>query len=279
MALPLAAMTRRAKPRKRAVTFRPVRVPAMLATDLYASVYAPIVTAWLEAIPAIMDEYERTLATMTTDSPADVRTWIERTDGVVISLYAKLRDELARWSRRFEVLHRRKWTASVLAATGVDLSTMIGPEAARNPLSVVVERNVDLVRNVSDQARGRIADAVFRGFTKRSPAREVAAELREAVTMSRRRALLIASDQANKLAGALDQERRREVGIDCWFWQHSGKLHAREDHLSRDGNLYSDNPDRVGQSSDGKEILSEPSDLPTQLPYCGCTSRACLIID
>lgn len=265
MALPLAAMTRRSRPRKRSVTFRPVRIPGTLASDLYASAYAPIIAAWSEAIPAIIAEYERTLASLTTDSPADVRVRIEGGDSVVATLLLTMRDRLARWSRTFEAHHRRRWTASVLTATGIDIKTMIGPEAAHETIETVIERNVGLVRNVSEQARGRIADSVFRGFTKRTPAREIAAELREAVAMARRRALNIASDQAAKLAGALDQERRREVGIATWEWVSSGKVHFREEHAARDGREYSDE--------------DPPESMPGEEINCGCTSRAVLHLD
>ena len=263
--IPLASMTRRVKPRKTRFAFRPVKVPATLASDLYAAGYAEVVAAWGNALPQIMAEYERTLASLATDSPADVSVRIERAEGVVATLMVTLRSRLARWAARFEAMHRRKWVASTLTATGVDLSTMIGPEAARQTLETVIERNVGLVRNVSEQARGRIADAVFRGLTQRKPAVDVARELREAVAMSRRRSLNIASDQASKLAGALDQERRREVGIAEWKWVSSGKLHFRPEHAARDGNIYSDD--------------DPPSDMPGELINCGCSSAAYLDLD
>lgn len=265
MKIDLAAMTKRARPtRRKEITLRPVRTPATLATDLYQQVYAPVLSAWNEAIPALMAEYERTLAQLTADSPADVRITLERNEGVVAQILLALRQRLTRWSQRAEAQHRQRWTASVLSATGVNLSTVIGPETARMTLETVVERNVELVTNVSAQARQRIADAVFRGFTTRSPAADVARELREAIAMGRRRALNIASDQTAKLASALDQERRREAGIDTWEWVHSGAAHPREEHLERDGDRYTDD--------------DPPPDMPGEEINCGCTSRAVLIL-
>ena len=88
-----------------------------------------------------------------------------------------------------EAWHRARWRGAVLTATSVDLQTMIGPADVRETVEAVIQRNVGLVRSVSDETRRRIGDAVFRGLQKRTPAREVARELREAVAMSRRRAL------------------------------------------------------------------------------------------
>lgn len=256
----LAGMTQRAKPRLRAVTFRPIRIPATLATDLFQTAYKPMLSIWSDALGPIMTEYERTLAQVTTDSPVDVTARLESADGLLLVLSATLRDRLARWARRLEATHRQRWRASVLTATGIDLATMIGPEAARVSIATSIERNVALVSSVSDQARGRIADAVFRGFTNRTPAKLVARELTEALGMARRRAINIAADQSTKLASALDQERRREAGITEWKWVHSGKQHPREEHEARDGNIYSDD--------------EPPADMPGELPFCGCSSAA-----
>jgi SPP1 gp7 family putative phage head morphogenesis protein len=259
----LAAIVKRTKnPRRKEIPLRPVRMPATMATDLYQSVYQPILAAWEQAIPAILAEYERTLAEVTTDSPVDVRIAINSGEGVVATIMLALRSRLARWTQRFEAQHRARWTASVLSATGVNLQTMIGPETARMTLEAVIEQNVELVTSVSAQTRQRIADSVFRGFTERKPAAEIARELREAVGMGRRRAKGIASDQTSKLASALDQERRREVGIDTFEWIHSGKLHPREEHVARDGKRYTDD--------------KPPPDMPGMAINCGCTSRAIL---
>jgi SPP1 gp7 family putative phage head morphogenesis protein len=261
----LAAIVKRTRnPRRKEIPLRPVRMPATMATDLYQTAYQPVLAAWEQAIPAIMAEYERTLAQMTQDSPADVRMAIDRTEGVVATVMLNLRQRLTRWARSFEAMHRQRWTAAVLSATGVNLQTLIGPETVQMTIEAVIERNVGLVADVSAQARQRIGDAVFRGFTNRAPASEVAKEVREAVAMGRRRAKGIAADQTNKLAAALDQQRRREAGIDTFAWIASGKVNYRPEHQARDGKRYTDD--------------KPPPEMPGQLPYCGCTSRAILVL-
>lgn len=262
----LAAMTRRLRnPRRKRIPLREIAPPATLATDLYRSVYLPVVEAWSHAVDRIVATYERTLAQMVTDSPADIdndlSTLGRELDRLILTLTPRLRD----WAIRLERWHRGKWRGAVLSATGVDLQTMIGPADAAETVEALIARNVGLVRNISDEARGRISDAVFRGLTNRTPARDVAKEMREAVGMARARAIRVASDQLTKATSALDTERMREAGIDAWLWRHSGKLHAREEHKARDGKRYT--------------FEEPPPEMPGQLPYCGCRKQAVVEFD
>jgi SPP1 gp7 family putative phage head morphogenesis protein len=268
----LRALTRRSNPgiRRKTIVFRPIVAPGVLATDLYRAAYAPVIAAWTSALEPIMSAYERTLAQLTQDSPADVGAVVATSEGGVAALLITLRLRLEEWAARIERWQRGKWRSAVLIATKVDVETLIGAGDMRAPMSAAVERNVSLVKSVSEQARSRIADSVFRGLQNRTPARDVAKEIREAVDMSRRRALNIAADQTVKLTSALNDERRREAGLMAWQWEHSDKLRPRPEHVARDGKRYSDDP------ADG---APPPNDRPGELPFCGCTSRAVLSLD
>jgi len=275
----LSTLARRARnPRRSAITIRPINPPAVQATDLYRSAYAPVVALWSETVERLVQAYALSPSELQTDSTADLAVEVERAgqQAVVAVLTARLRVE--RWARRFEEWHRQRWRGAVLSATSVDLGTMIGAGDVRETLEAVIERNVSLVRSVSDQSRERIADSVFRGLNQRTPAREVAKELREAVGMSRRRALNVASDQMVKLSSSLNEERRRQAGITAFEWIHSEKANPRPEHAARNGFLYSETPSQVGSEYQGKRVRTPPADMPGQLPFCGCTSRAVLIL-
>lgn len=286
MRFDLAALTRRTRnPRRKVIELQPISPPATRATDLYRAAYAPVIAAWAEAVPRIVAEYERSLAairatdSLTTDSAATLEAEIERSATQVGAFLLSVRLRIEGWARLAEAWHRLRWRRNVQAATGVDLATLIGPEDARETLDAVIARNVSLVRDVSDQTRQRIADAVFRGYQARRAPRDVARELAEAVAMGRRRALRVAADQNTKLASALNEERRRQAGIDSWRWVHSRKRHPRPEHEERDGRLYSENAERVGTEYQGSVVRRVPEDKPGELPYCGCTTRAVLILE
>ena len=95
--------------------------------------------------------------------------------------------------------------------------------------------------------------------------------------MGRRRALLVAADQNNKLSAALDQERMAEAGVTLWKFRHSGKRNPREEHKRRDGEIYT-----LGTN---KQVKPDGSPMPGgstipagrgpgELPWCGCRRQS-----
>lgn len=259
----LAAMVRRSSNRrKRTILFRNIAPPAVKASDLYTEVYAPVLAIWEAAIPAIMAQYGQTLAMMTRDSPEQVSSTIGAVEGEASRVVLGIKLRLSQWALRFEAWHRGKWRTAVKFATGLDIGLMIGPGDMQITLGAAIERNVSLVKSVSEQVRQRIGEAVFRGLNQNSTAAEVTKEITNAVAMGRDRAKRIASDQLVKINASLNRERRREAGIDTWQWVSSHKLHYRPEHKARDGKRYDD--------------ADAPQDLPGMLPYCGCTERAVL---
>lgn len=262
----LAQLARRAKrTRRTSITLKPITPPATLATDLYTVAYAPVVKAWESAMPDLLANYERALSGMTQDSPEEVGGTLTGIEAELTRLLFSIRLRIERWALKVEKWQRTKWAANIKAATGVDLGTLVGAGDMRAPVSTAIERNVSLVRSVSEQSRARIGDAVFRGLQQRRSADEVAKEIRVAVDMSRRRARNVASDQLVKLSSQLNSERRREAGIDTWEWVSSHKLHFRPEHAARDGKRYADH--------------DAPADLPGELPFCGCTEQAVLSLE
>ena len=282
MKFDLATLARRTrKIRKSAIVLREVSAPAMLATDLFQQAYRPTINLWTQAAPRIAEEYARTLASLTTDAPADIQAQIDGAEAAFQRLFFALTPSLRDWTLRVEQSVRNKWRGAVLSATGVDLQTMLGPDDVRDTLDAYLRWNVDLVADVSAQIKKRISDAVFSGLTQRKPAREVAKEISDAVGMGRDRARRIAADQLSKLSNSLADERRREAGIEVWAWIHSGKLHPRAQHVARDGVYYSDVAANVGKSVDGRRVNAPPErgDRPGQPPYCGCRSRSVLVFE
>lgn len=259
----LVAMTRRVRNvRKGSLTIRDIVPPSMHATDLYIAVFKPTVALWDRTAGEVMTAYEATMSELVNDAAVDVNSILERADSELGRLVLLLRPALQAWADRLEKWQRAKWTAAVLSGTGVDLSTLIGPEEMRRTVGATVEWNAALVKDVSAQARQRIASAAFDGFRNRTPAREVAKTIRGAVDMSRDRSIRIASDQMLKLSASLADERRRQMGIEEWEWLHSRKLHPRAEHVARNGKIYSD--------------ANPPPTMPGQEPYCACRQRAFL---
>lgn len=271
--------------RRQSVALRPINPPVGLTTDLTA-IYAPAWQVW-------RDYRDRILATYTpaplTDGDTLVRDTASDTAAVMAQaesdfltrLILSITPALKRWIVRAEQVHRSRWSAAVKAGLGIDLDTVLTASGTEETLAAFLERNVALVRNISDQAQGKISDAVFRGYQNRLPAREVAKEIDEAVGFGRKRALNVAADQSSKLSGALDDERMAESGIALWKYRHSGKLHPRSWHRARDGRIYTlagnKQVNADGSSMAGGDVIA-PGDAPSQPPWCGCRKQAYLTI-
>tara|TARA_Y100001951_G_scaffold102557_2_gene109421 strand:- start:2893 stop:3735 length:843 start_codon:yes stop_codon:yes gene_type:complete len=274
----LAAMTRRAKnPRRDSIPIRDIRIPATQASNLYQRTYRRIVETWEAAVPSIVAQYERDMSALTTDTASDA---IEDVDRGILGLILQLRPELTDWAIRLESLVRQKWTANVLSATSVDLTTMLGPEDVRQTVQQAIDWNTNLIKDVSAQTRQRVGNAVFDGLRNRTPARDVAKAIREATGMARRRSLNIAAHQSSSLAGQLAQERRRQAGLSVFMWIHSGKTNYRPEHKARDGVMYSEDPAMVGKVVRGQTVRAAPqsSDRASIPPWCGCRERAVLVL-
>lgn len=277
MRFDLTAMAKR-QGLRRSTTIRDIRPPEMYALDLFRAAYLPVVNVWEQVVGTLSAEYRRSISELTQDAPTDLEAILNEADRATGAIFFSLKPALERWTLFVERWHRVKWTAAVLSASKVDLSTMLGPADVRATLETIIANNVALVRSVSDEARQKMAQAVFDGLRNRTPADEVARRLKDVAGMGRARARRCASDQLRKLTSSLADERRRQAGLSEWEWLHSGKLHPREDHRARNGRVYSDDPAEVGGKINGKTINAPPNDRPAQLPYCGCRSRSVIAI-
>ena len=236
----------------------------MFATNLFQRVYAPMIALWRRYAEQITAEYERTLSALTTDAPADINATLSAADNELQRLLLLLTPALRDWLIRLEAWQRGKFVAAVLSASSVDLTTLLSSGDVSETLDQFLEWNTSLVRDVSSQTRSRIANAVFDGLRNRTPARVVAKTINEATGLARDRSLRIASDQLQKVSARLAQARAEQAGLETYTWVHSRKLHPRQNHVARDGEVFS--------------WSSPPSDGPpgTQ-PYCGCRARARLV--
>lgn len=268
MTYPLAAMVRKSGNRRRRIAFRPLK-PRPAQVVALRSIYLAIVEVWERNVDELAAAYR---VGFIGDAPADVGRAIDivmlETNRMLVTLRGRVRN----WTAKTEGQHREQWRSTVLTATGVEVGTMLHSGATSMAASAIVERNVGLIRSINDDTRAKIADLVFRSVKENKPAREVAAAIRAQTDFSRKRAMNVAADQTTKLYAALDETRQREAGLKQFIWRHSGKVHARPEHLERDGVLFN------WEAGDGPgEDPPDPDDMPGVPPFCGCTTQAALV--
>lgn len=262
----LASMIRR--PSRRPVVFRPIQSTQAQADSL-AAIYRRVIEPWVKGRDRISAAYERTLSEMQLDSADDIRAAIDDIAEEIRRLVLELTPDLRDWAFRVERVHRGKWIRSILSAVDVALDTVLSADDVSDTLEAQINWNVGLVRDVSEEQRRRISNAVFSGLQQRKPAREVAKEIREATGMARARSIRIAGDQTSKLGARLNEARQRQAGFDRYVWMHSRKAHPRPHHQARDGKVF---------PWEGEGSVPR-GDRPSEPPFCGCTARAYLSFD
>jgi SPP1 gp7 family putative phage head morphogenesis protein len=261
----LASRIRR--PSRRPITLANI-APTQAQADDLALLYLRVVTAWREAAPQIMAEYERTLSELQTDSAASTSGTIDDISDAIRRLVLLLTPDLRQWALRVEQVQRGKWVRNILSAASIDLSTILTPGDVEETVQSSIEWNAALIRDVAEETRRRIVNSVFSGFQRRAPAREIAKEITEATGLARARARRIAADQTVKLGSRLNQARQQQAGLTSFKWRHSGKTHPRSWHKARDGQIY---------PWEGSEIPAD--DMPGVPPYCGCTAQGVVVFE
>lgn len=247
------------KPRSRTITFREI-IPTKSQADDLAAIYLDVVRHWRDVSARILAVYDP--PALTVDSPPEIEAELARAQLQANALIVALTPRVRRWTDLLAAWHTRKWGANAQAATGVSIAAFLTLGAVSDDLTTALNWNAGLIRNVSDQARDRIANIVWAGWRARTPRNEIAKRLNEAVGLGRDRARRIAIDQTTKLAGDLDRSRMLEAGIDSWIWRHSEKKYPRPEHVARNGNRYT--------------WQNAPADIPGELPFCGCKAQAVL---
>lgn len=262
MRIDLVALVKRAG-KYRASTFTAAEIqPTGAMRDDLLRIYMRVVREWLRQWQTeIRPQYEATLAEGLRDSVNDVQGTTDAASNALNRLVVSLDAELSDWVVRTEEWHRGQF-GKLFTPVGVRLDMLLGAGDVGRTLQAVLADNVSLIQSLNDQMRNGISGAVFRGLTNRTPARDVAREIRKQTGIGKRRAELIAADQLQKLTGRLDQQRQEQLGLTSFEWAHSGKLHPREWHKERNGKVFR------WDSEVGK------TDPPGFAIRCGCRARA-----
>lgn len=244
--------------------------------DALLRIYLRVIRHWEGARGRIAEAYGRELDNvLTRDSVDDLQAAIDSEASWFSRIFLTLEVAIAEWTAGLEAWHRSKWRGSILSASGVDVDTMLYAGDVEQTVLASIRGNLELIRDVNEQQRSRMAETIFRGLNQRLPAREVAKELQAITQFGRKRSLLIASVELQKISTALDRERQLEAGITQFKWVHSKKLHPRAWHKARDGKVYDW---KTRKEVGGDEVI--PADDMAGVPIrCGCRAAAHFVIE
>lgn len=219
-----------------------------------------VIKIWSSAAAQISKRDDRPQIT-TDDAVDEISALLDRLTAEAAAVVVQIIAALPFVVHRAEIRHADKWAQAVKAQSGLEITAMLDRISGDPAVKAQVQWASSLIRDVSDQARIWVSEIIIRGNSQQLSAAEMGKQIERKIGVSKRRAKLIAADQANKLAATFDKIRQTEAGVSQYKWRHSRKLNGREDHQAREGKIYSWNK----PPSDGH---------PRSLPYCGCVAQA-----
>lgn len=160
--------------------------------------------------------------------------------------------------------HTKKWTAVVGAQAQIDVSLLLRDDDLVDLLSVRSEEFNRLIKNLSTDVLNRIERETLSAIFEGKGNNEIAKALQDIEGIGRRRARLIARDQAAKLNSAMNEFRQSQAGITHFKWKTILDGRERPAHHAKNGKVYP---------------WAGPHEKPGQAINCRCRALAILVDD
>lgn len=197
-----------------------------------------------------------------------MRTLRDIADGLIDGLQASWREAFDTEEER----NKRRFDEAVRSALGIDLGNVIQAEGIATTIDAAVLRNVQLIRGLTDDVARRLAAKLLDGLTRGLNNRELEKIISTEFGIARRRAKLIARDQAASFNGDLNRIRQQAMGVTEYTWSCSldervrgnpeGRYpNAKPSHWAREGKTFKWNDPPEGGP-------------PGAAINCRCTARA-----
>lgn len=232
--------------------FRQIRPTEALRSSM-AAPYMDLVRAWAAQSPVLMTAYERALVT---GDLAIVQRQVEASADDVARQLAILERRFPAVLADLERWHRLQYLSRIKASTGLDVGMFTSPSDVATDTSNATAWNEQLIDDVHQQAKAGVSAALLAGVAVSTPVSTVRAAVSGVLGKSKKRGLRIGVDQVDRTVEAMTRSRSRAAGLDSWRWHHTPQMHPRDEHLARDGRVYT--------------IADQPNDLPGVLPFCKC---------
>ena len=142
------------------------------------------------------------------------------------------------------------------------------PSRAQNDVvQALIAENVSLIRTIPEKYFGEVTGLVQRSISMGRDLAFLTDELEKRYKVTRRRADLIARDQANKATEAIKRVESERLGVKVGIWVHvPGKYTSRATHKAMNGK-----PFLLSEGMYDSEVKRKV--LPGELVACQCTYR------
>lgn len=133
----------------------------------------------------------------------------------------------------------QKLNKKQLKSDSVGINTIIGqPGITEDFINSTVETNVGLIRDLEDDTRKKIQQAISAGVQSGLTVEELTKEIERIAGISESRARFWAQDQSSKFFGAVTRQRQMAIGYDGFIWICVKDGKVRPTHLEFEGKYF-----------------------------------------
>jgi SPP1 gp7 family putative phage head morphogenesis protein len=259
-------------PRRRSAVLRPIG-PTVACEKALLAIGTRILR---QAAERIASEVMPAVLSGKAQMMRDELSWFERAmralrdfiDGLVGGAREEMRSAFETEDQR----HSRRFNEAMRSAIGIDLGKVIVGEGLKNTIEAATQRNVALIRGLTDDVAKRIEIALIDAMTNGVNNRVIATMLAREFGIGRRRAALIARDQAASFNGSLNRIRQVAMGVTEYVWSTSMDERVRGNPEGRYPNARPSHWDREGKRFKWSDAPEDGH--PGQPINCRCTARA-----
>lgn len=124
-------------------------------------------------------------------------------------------------------------------ADSIGIDTIIGqPGITEDFINSTVEKNVGLIRDLEEDTRKQIQQAIATGIQSGKTIDELTKEIEKIAGISESRARFWAQDQSSKFFGAVTRQRQMAIGYDGFIWICVKDGKVRPTHLDFEGKYF-----------------------------------------
>lgn len=174
-------------------------------------------------------------------------------------------ERLAKWFAKSVQDRSDKVLKKILKDGGFTVEFKMTP-AMKDVFAASVHENVSLIKSIPQQYLKNVEGDVMRSVAAGRDLGTLTKALQKNHGVTFRRAAFIARDQNNKINGAMQRARQKELGVKQAKWRHSGGgKHPRPTHVDNNGKLY--DIEKGWYDPHVKKWI-----IPGELPNCRCVS-------
>lgn len=259
------------KPKGTQVLFGPIEAPLSLElryrkllNSILAAMAKEVRASILPAVQADRAEIRRSVAHSRIFGDAPDESWFTRLKALTAQLIEANRPLVEDIFTLEAKKHDSDFMDQAKKKLGIDLRAVVREEDLEDHIRMATDRNVALIRNMTEEAINRIQQMVYNNASGGGTVKDLKDNLTKSFKMSGKRAKIIARDQTAKFNSELDEVRQRQAGVDEYDWSTSHDERVRDLHKRLDGTRY-----KWGERTGAEEGLP-----PGRPVVCRCVALA-----